>query len=850
MKRQTLNGIWQMSESGPLSYPKYDTKVPGSVLSGLLDNGAIEDPFYRDNEYATRDLFWKDYEFCRTFQVTKELLEETCVDLVCYGLDTLTEIYINGTFFDRTNNMHRTYRLPVRDRLQVGENQIRIVFKSTLQYMKDYKYEEHRKITYFNLGTILGSNLIRKAHSMFGWDWGPQLPDAGIFRDIELQAYSGAKLKDTNIIQEHREKEVYITYKTKLTLLDEDIYEVKVRTFGPDGNEIATESKEVQKKDVIQYGTQPQEAMVEEKIQVKNPQIWWPNGYGEHPLYKVEVTLQKNGVVLESNDYTMGLRTLEVSQEKDQWGSEFAFKVNGIKIFTKGANYIPEDCVYSRITLERQEHLVRSSVKANYNCLRIWGGGYYPSDAFYDLCDRYGLLIWQDLMYACNVYDITPEFEENIVQETLDNVTRLRHHACLGIWCGNNEMESAWLEWSELQDQTPYIRADYIKQFEHILPKAVATADASTYYWPSSPSSGGSFDDPSDENRGDTHYWKVWHGMVPFSEYRKHYFRFCSEFGFQSFPCLKTVESYTEVEDRNIFSKVMESHQKNNSANGKILYYLSENFPYPKDFDSLLYVSQILQGVAIKTGVEHFRRNRGRCMGATYWQLNDNWPVASWSSIDYFGRWKALHYMAKVFFAPMAASLFRTDDTGYQMEAYVANETLQDMEVRANLSLKNMKCQVLSEKQITINVPKLSSVKVGEEDYSELLQALDKKNVEKDSLFVELKVTYGDGSTQTEVETFVPYKHMCLPKTKIQKKVVETETGYEIILGADTFANYVELDFKDADVIFSDNYFPLTGAEKKVILLKEDIMHGTFPDAKDLEDRLQVRSVCDSYTYE
>jgi beta-mannosidase len=395
---------------------------------------------------------------------------------------------------------------------------------------------------------------------------------------------------------------------------------------------------------------------------------------------------------------------MTISQEKDEWGSEFAFMVNGIKIFAKGADYIPEDLIYSRITGERIEYLLDSCVRANFNCIRVWGGGYYPSDTFYEICDRLGLIVWQDLMYACNVYDLTREFEENIIEETRDNVKRIRHHASLGLWCGNNELEAAWCEWAVFKDHSAQLRADYIKQFEYILPKAVEESDHSTFFWPSSPSSGGCFDNPVDENRGDTHYWDVWHGLKPFEDYRNHYFRFCSEFGFQSFPSIKTVHTFTEEEDRNIFSRVMESHQKNGAANGKMLYYLSENFLYPKDFESLLYVTQVLQGMAIKFGVEHWRRHRGRCMGAVYWQLNDDWPVASWASIDYFGRWKALHYMAKNFFAPVAGSISRTENT---IEAHIQNERMAAKNCKVVMTLKRMDFTVLS--RIPLKLPYLLS---------------------------------------------------------------------------------------------------------------------------------------------
>lgn len=331
-----------------------------------------------------------------------------------------------------------------------------------------------------------------------------------------------------------------------------------------------------------------------------------------------------------------------------------------------GANYIPEDNLLTRNPEERTERLIKDCVEANFNMIRIWGGGHYPDDFFFDLCDQYGLIVWQDFMFACSEYALTQEFKETVVQEVVDNVKRIRHHASLGIWCGNNEVEEAWVYWGPPAD--PKHKGDYIKLFEFIIPELLKDLDPATFYWSSSPSSGGSFVEPRNHNVGDMHYWEVWHGLKPFTEYREYFFRFCSEFGFQSFPSLKTIETFTLPEERNIFTHVMEKHQKNGAANGKILFYLSENFLYPKDFNSLLYASQILLSEAIKYGVEHWRRNRGRCMGSLYWQLNDCWPVASWSSIDYYGRWKALHYFAKKFYSPVLLSM---EETGTQTHIYM-----------------------------------------------------------------------------------------------------------------------------------------------------------------------------------
>ena len=400
---------------------------------------------------------------------------------------------------------------------------------------------------------------------------------------------------------------------------------------------------------------------------------------------------------------TIGLRTVTVCTDADEWGNQFAFVVNGQKIFAMGANYIPEDNLLGHLSEERSERLIRDCARANFNCIRIWGGGYYPEDYVYDACDRYGILVWQDLMFACNVYDLNDEFEANILAETADNVKRIRHHACLGLWCGNNEMEWGWRDWGRLEGHRPKYKADYTKIFEMLLPRLVKQVDDQTYYWLSSPSSGGSFDDPNDFNRGDNHYWEVWHSNKPFTEYRDFYFRFCSEFGFQSFPGKKTLDSFSLPEDQNIFSEVMESHQKNGLANTKIFSYISGYYKYPKDMESIAYISQILQLKAIQYGVEHWRRNWGRCMGSIYWQLNDCWPVASWASIDYYGRWKALHYGAKRFYARFMATACEKEELSTEIDYYIHNESFEERKavLRVRLIDRDFHTLYETEREIT-----------------------------------------------------------------------------------------------------------------------------------------------------
>lgn len=826
MQTCTLNGTWQLS-AGHRSLESVDMQIPGTVLSGLLAAGKIKDPFYRTNEDATRALFWKDYVFTRTFDVDEELLAQQHIVLVCEGLDTLAEISINGTFLAKTDNMHRTWKFQAKKLLHPGKNEIQIVFRSVLRFIEDYPYEAHKKINYIPCGSMKGNQLLRKAHSMFGWDWGPQTIDAGIFRDIYLQGYSHARIEDIRIHQQHAKN---VSVQTSITLSESVPGQKLCVELSEDGADKPLQTKLCKTN---------ADGVAAVDFVIENPKLWWPNDYGDQPLYIVRTTLlDEDGTSLESITRRIGLRTLTISQEKDEWGNEFAFCVNGVKIFTRGGNYIPDDCLYTRITEKKLDYILESCRRAHFNCVRIWGGGYYPSDAFYDLCDEKGLIVWQDLMYACNVYDVTDAFAENCRQETYDNVRRLRHHASLGLWCGNNEIESAWDHWGDFQKETPYLRADYIRLFEEVLPKAVQEADGETFYWHSSPSSGGCFDNPDDANRGDTHYWDVWHGQKPFTDYRKYFFRFCSEFGFQSFPCAKTVNSFTLEDDRNIFSRVMESHQKNDAANGKMLYYLSENLRYPKDLTHLLYASQVLQGMAIKYGVDHWRRNRGRCMGTLYWQINDDWPAPSWSSIDYFGRWKALHYMAQKFYAPHAVSMTLED---HRCHVYFSNESFETTEYSLTLSIRDLSGNVLETYETKGNSPAFSAIETA-------VVNICSWEDQKDDVFLEAVIHTKDQKVLKDVETLVPYKYLNLKNPVISTEAEETNDAFILHISSDCFAPFVALDFDDADVIFSDNFFHLTDKTvQDIIVKKEDILQGHFENAEDFRKRLQILSLGTSY---
>lgn len=812
-----LNGTWQMKRT--VSNEWIDGKVPGSVFTDLLNAGLIEDPFYRDNEDKVKEFALYDYEYKRTFQVDSKLLSCSKVILRCEGLDTLADIRINGQLIASTNNMHRTYEFDVKDVLREGENVIHITFYSPIKYIS----EKQKESPLWGVAeAIPGYPHLRKAHCMFGWDWGPQLPDMGIFRNISIQGYEYGRLEDVYITQHHKDHEVLLDIRVSHTKWDNEALNVEVLVIGPDGESYSTKVDQCSSVEHI-------------KLAITDPKLWWPNGYGEQPLYQVKVLLKKENELLDLWEGNIGLRTIKVRREKDQWGESFEFNVNGVSIFAMGANYIPEDSLLPRRSPQRTEKLIKDCVEANFNCIRVWGGGYYPDDYFFDLCDKYGLIVWQDFMFACAVYEMTDEFAENIKQEAIDNIKRIRHHACLGIWCGNNEMELAWVEWNF--PKTAKLRTDYIKQFEILLSQLVKELDPNTFYWPASPSSGGGFEDPNNENVGDVHYWDVWHGLKPFTDYRNYYFRFVSEFGFQSFPSLKTIKSFTLPEDRNIFSYVMEKHQKNAGANGKILYYLSENFKYPKDFDSLLYTSQVLQGIAIKYGVEHWRRHRGRCMGAIYWQLNDCWPVASWSSIDYFGRWKALHYFAKRFFAPV---LLSAKEEGTEVELHLSNEKMEPVSGTIAWKLRDNASRVIKEGSLQVEVPALSSVLCEALDFSDILK--DKKALRE--TYLEFSF-FQDGevvSSGTVIFTKDKYFEYLDPAIKVE--VREREDAFIIRLRSEAFARYVELDLEDADCKFSDNYFHLSADEAREIVVKKESLSSDM-DLQTFSENLKVRSIYD-----
>ena len=809
-----LGGAWRMREADSQTW--HSAHVPGSVYADLMADGTMPDPFWRENELDAFERMKKDYVYQRAFTVTEAQLAHAHVELVCEGLDTLAHVSLNGREIAFTDNMHITWVWDVKEQLHAGENTLEIRFDSPILYCAK-KAEEAPG--WESSDATPGFRHLRKAHCMFGWDWGPRLPDAGIWRPIFLRTWDAARLENALMLQAHHDGVVDVTIRPEIA--GESAWSAEITA--PDGEVIII----------------PETTAAEQVITIEHPQLWWPNGLGKQPLYRVTVRLATG----DTRVWRIGLRTMTVSREKDEWGEEFCHVVNGMKVFAMGADYIPEDNILARVTPERTRRLLEDCKAANFNAIRVWGGGYYPDDAFYDICDELGLLVWQDLMYACAFYDLTPDFERSIRVETHQNVARLRHHASLALICGNNEMEmfmaganSALINhrtW-EFVPTYPHHITDYVKMFEYILPAIVKETAPQTYWWPASPSSGGNFDAPNDENRGDNHYWDVWHGEKPFTEYRKFFFRYASEFGFQSFPCLKSVEQFTLPDDRNIFSRVMERHQRNQAANGKILSYLSQTFRYPNSFDDLLYASQLMQAEAIRYGVEHWRRNRGRCMGAIIWQLNDIWPVASWASIDYYGRWKALHYAAKRFFAPVMISAEEEGELSQnpKINEYhpapleksfrlnVCNETLRDVTGEVVWALRTPDGEIVRQNQQTLTIPAMSA---------KWLDKVDCADASLTGHYVSFAFVVDDVALSEGTCIFCAPKHFEFVDPRL---TVETR-GDTLVVTSHAYAKQVWLESEDADLLLDDNAFDMNPGTKVVRVVRGSA------------EKVRVRSVWD-----
>lgn len=797
MKHPVINlcGTWQLRQTAEMQ--SIPAQIPGDNCSALLKAGRIPDPYYRDNEKVVQWIADVPWTYERTFTVPKDMLKAHAIMLNCDSVDTVATIFINGETVATVDDQFKRYRFDVKPFLKAGANVIRLDFLATRTagdaLKKTLANDPGNQGEYSSVKTL---NCVRKSQCCGGWDWGISLPTCGMMGQIYLIGVEQVVLEHVYDIQTHRGNCCDIAFFAELTPLESI----------PIGSSVQVEfAFNGERKKATGVVPRAGGIIVSAKFTVRNPDLWWPNGYGEQPLYPLQVTCDGQTITQQ-----IGLKELKVVNEKDEIGFSMVFQVNGVKVFAKGADWIPCDAMPQRHTAEHYGQLLASAKAANMNMLRVWGGGKFEEDAFYETCDRLGILLWHDNMFACAIYPDDKHFLKNVHDEITYQVKRLRHHACIGLWCGDNELIGN----VNGASRNPSLRDRYLTLYDRLnqtVGDAVTAADDTHVFWPSSPCAGPNnfADNWKCDADGDMHYWAVWHGGATFEEYYKVKPRFCSEFGFQSFPSMETVKTFAEPEDYNPFCPVFDCHQKAAQGNSKIIGMFANYFRMPLSFEGILYLSQIQQGLAIKTGVEYWHSLRPRCMGTIYWQLNDNWPVASWSSLEYSGRWKALHYMARRFYSPVQVVAYRTAKENAMKMFFISDIPERvDATVTATL-LKMADGKKVDRKTFTVKDARMGAISLDIPDYYHDEKA--RRGLDAKECFLVLEVAAKDDNGKEyacrDVAYLDTWKDSTIPQARVAVDSVKalSKGQYEVVLSTDKPAHFVWLAVDDPQAVFSDN---------------------------------------------
>ncbi len=815
-----------------------EASVPGDVHTDLLKNGLIEDPFYRLNEHDLQWIDKTDWEYKTEFDLSQKDLNSHSLALEFQGIDTYSSIYLNDSLIGTTDNMFIGKTVDIKNFAKLGKNKLYIKLFSPIN--KGVKLHDSLgyDISSFNgndlaeIGKVEGNKRVsvftRKAPYHFGWDWGPRLVTSGIWQPINIKTWNYFNIEDLYIRQISLDESASLVAEIELESyleIDEMISEIYV-----DNQKVST--------DLIYINKGANK--IEIPFTIKDYELWWPNGMGNQNMYDVKVKLQSNNNFVTSSK-RVGLREINLVTSQDSVGNNFYFEVNKKPVFMKGVNYIPQDIFLNRVSDDKYEELLESAVDANMNMIRVWGGGIYENEIFYNLCDEKGLLVWQDFMFACAMYPGDEDFLKSVEQEAKYNVKRLRGHPSIALWCGNNEVRSAWKNWGwekdVMENQSPEIASviskAYDDVFHKILPEVVNNLDTSTAYWPSSP--GSTFSGGTESyTSGDAHYWGVWWGKEDFESYNQKVPRFMSEFGFQSFPEFSSVDKYTNESDYSIYSEVMKSHQRSSIGNSTIEDYMLRHYNKPKSFKGYLYVSQILQAYGMSIGMESHRRNKGYSMGSLYWQLNDCWPVASWSSIDYFGKWKALHYSTKKAFQPVLINFLKTDS---EIELHIISDLLESKEVDLNLKVLSFSGEVLYELNKSYLLQQNSTMKAESLSIDWL-----NKNFDPNSSLLVASLFSEEIEISNNNYYLSEFKDIKLTKPLIEYEIDELINTFEVSLKSKNLVKNVFVDIASSQN-FSDNYFDMIpGKEYKISINKEESL-----TLDDIKRKINFLSLFDTY---
>ena len=832
-----IDSNWQFKATNDTLWLNAD--VPSSIHTNLIANKIIEDPFYRLNEHDLQWIDKKDWEYKTVFTVDETLFDREKIVFNFKGLDTYANIYLNDSLILKTDNMFVGYKVNAKKTIKLGKNTLNIIFDSPIKEgLKERAvlgYQLPNAVNDQSENGGLGKKQVavfsRKAGYHFGWDWGPRLVTSGIWQEIELNAWNTATIKDVYVQQQKLSKEsAQLNAKIEIEATRGITTQIYIKI---------DENQYLEKEIELKKGVNK----IEIPVKINNPELWWTNGLGNQKLYKIDVQLKEGTKLLASNSHKIGLKTLKVIQQKDSIGESFYFKLNGHAVFMKGANYIPQDVFLDRVTTKDYEKVIKNMVDANYNMIRVWGGGIYEKDIFYDLCDKNGILVWQDFMFACAMYPGDTSFLENVKKEAKYNVKRLRSHTSIALWCGNNENFVAWKNWgwidqiknSQGQETVDVIWKGYQDVFHKILPEVVAELDNDTFYWASSPTSAKGED--ATLTSGDYHYWRVWGNQESILTYNEAIPRFMSEYGFQSFPDFKSVEKYTEEQDWNIYSEVMKSHQRSNIGNKNIEMYMDSWYKKPKDFQSFLYVSQLLQSKAMQIAIEAHRRNMPYCMGSLYWQINDCWPVASWSTIDYYGNWKAAHYNVKELYKPIKTMFFKNNE---KLEVHIVSDKLKDKNAVLRIKLFNFKGEILDQVEKNITIKSNTSAiyfDVNKTGFTNL------NNNSNNTFLVAELVAENDVVFDETIFYLEKPNQLELSKPTIKYSVLRSnKNGVEIEISTNTLAKNINIK-SNLKGHFSNNYFDVLPNKKYYIKFDSE----TEINIEQFTKELEITSLFDTY---
>ena len=781
----------------------HTARIPGTVHTDLYYDSLVPNPFYGTNEAKLQWIGKKDWLYRTRFNVPGVVFGKKHITLVFKGLDTYATVSLNGKVILRADNMFRTWRVGVKKLLRKNGNVLTVLFRSPLAVdRKRFLHQPYPLPADNDRSQEKVSVFARKAPYQFGWDWGPRFVTCGIWRPVFWEAWDEVKINDFQVFQQEVTKNKAKLY-AKMAIRSDANKVVTLRLLQNDTLLLKVKRN-------LREGTNP----VRIPFSVPHPELWWVNGLGKPYLYRYKVQLLQDGVPVDEKTVRFGIRTLEIVQKPDSIGRSFYVKLNGVRVFMKGANYIPQDNFLPRVTPARYRRLIEAAKRVHMNMLRVWGGGIYENDAFYNLCDENGILVWQDFMFACSFYPGDTAFLNNVKQEAIDNVKRLRNHPCLALWCGNNEIQVAWDRWGYQKKyhytkaQSKEIVSNYNKLFHKLLPSVVHQYDSGRFYWPSSPNSA-----PKgwaqEAKTGDMHYWGVWWGKAPFSAYEKNVGRFMSEYGFQSLPAYATIARFAPDTSRYLISPIMRAHNKHPTGYETINQYMQRDFRVPRNFKDYILVSQLLQAEGMKTAIEAHRRARPWCMGSLYWQLDDCWPVVSWSGIDYYGRWKALHYRLQRLFAPVLVSPVYQNQ---KLKVYLVSDFLQGMPVRLQLRLMDFYGKTIWQKTETLQMDANTSRLVFSAPFGDWVR---KYGPEK--IFLHALVFRGDTLLAENNLFFARPKMLAFPRPEIKYKFQKINGHAFLVLASPVFVRYVALLYPDDTGVFSDNYFPLYPGHTKVV---------------------------------